>query len=307
MPNWCCTNYTFYCEKEHKQDLTEFHDRINKAIEGEPSIKNDFGAGWLGDILHEFCSDIAVMKDDGCYSYNDVRYRGSLTELGDIYDAEYEKPLCYFYVNTDTAWCTMNDMWNLILEKFPNIKYVYSAQEEGNRYYETNDANCLFYHDRYYIDAYLPIMTGDGDYDGDYFETVNGARAYLNDIETRVYNIYTCSDDLRIDSKVICPLIHPYANAENILPNTIPAAERKPRIHPLINLDDNSLSANNINRILDCIKTGSEYDEFYCNVNEFTVVSNPKDSNETIITAAMEDLGIVLSFSNPDPYETAGY
>jgi len=142
MPNWCITDFTFEGKKE---EIIKFHKRLNKIIEKESTVDNDFGKGWLGDIVIDFG-----------YHYNDVRCKGEIQD-GFIGEVVVNGDIAFFSFSTETAWAPMFEMWDLILPKeYPSIRYVYLATEPGQRLYINTDTERKYYNVEYLLELFLP-------------------------------------------------------------------------------------------------------------------------------------------------------
>lgn len=156
MPNWCNTAYTVVGDEK---DLDALHKTMRELeTRKEPSVPNGFGTSWLGCLVD-------ALGDD----WNKVHCRG---EWGGL---EYEGGELTFY--TMTAWCPCNEVWELVREKFPSISYYYMAEESGCNVYLTNDANGIYYPERYYVE----LCTVKGEYCSEYFQSMAEACSYIRE------------------------------------------------------------------------------------------------------------------------------
>ena len=122
MPNWCFTSIIFHGEKEEIEKLRSNIDEWTK----ENLKPNGFGPGWLGNIL---CG--AGLRDRINVSENRIRCRGSLIDLGKIYDDE--RGNSAFHIQTETAWAPMVKMWDEIFKVmgYKSINFSFISEEEG--------------------------------------------------------------------------------------------------------------------------------------------------------------------------------
>ena len=146
MPNWCLTNYTIVGDEK---DVDKLYNLMRNLEDMKtPLTPNDFGSDWLG------CLVVALgekWQEHHCRGYwlNLERNNGTIT------------------FDTETAWCPQNEVFKLLTEKFPSLKYYYYAEEPGCCIYETNDAEGEYYPDRFYVDMCMPDET----YRHEYFIT----------------------------------------------------------------------------------------------------------------------------------------
>lgn len=163
MPNWCDTEYYFI--SKDKDVLEDFRSRLSKATSNSSFMKekygkSDFGDGWLGNVLHEFCLSREKVVDDCVnYEYNGtVRFRGSIVSLDDEIATTDDGRYILFLV-TETAWGPMTKMWDAVIEdNYPGqITYVFHASEPGMEYYVTNDAEREWFNE-YEIEGAFDIL-----------------------------------------------------------------------------------------------------------------------------------------------------
>ena len=132
MPNWCLTNYVFEGEKEEIQDL--YNKLISLEEMKEPLAKSDFGKRWLGCVVTLFGGN-----------RKEIKCRGYFAELEKTSDITIS-----FY--TETAWVDMPEVWELVLSHYENIKCYFYAEEPGNAYYATNDAERKYFSTRFIVE-----------------------------------------------------------------------------------------------------------------------------------------------------------
>lgn len=161
MANWCNTRFIFY--SENTEQLTDFYNKLKEYTSENFNTKNSWGNDWLGNIVMGFGFD--PDKDN-------IRCRGCITFIDDelIGDS--------FALDTETAWVPMTGMWNSILSKYyPDIEYVFQAEEQGCEIYLTSDIDRNFFGDRYYIDTCV-----NGIYYSEYSSSEKGVISLINDI-----------------------------------------------------------------------------------------------------------------------------
>lgn len=139
MPNWCCSNITFYGDKKEVKDL---YDKINLATSDDykNGIESDFGIYWLGNVVTIFNQD-----------YNKLPCRGMVEDIGEYVEDAYEN-IDAFNIETTTPWTFNDEMWDSIIQNnYQNVNYVYVAEEPNLEYYMNTDKNGLFYKEKYRI------------------------------------------------------------------------------------------------------------------------------------------------------------
>lgn len=160
MPNWCSTTFKFY--SDNTEQITDFYNRIIEFTSHESKTRNDFGKKWLGNIIEGFNLE----------KVENIRYRGWI----DICD----KTENSFSLYTETAWVPMTRMWNVIIEKYyPDIRYVFEAEECGNQLFVTSDADGEYFTNRYKLDCHIEKTDS---YFEEYFETAEDVIEAVNRI-----------------------------------------------------------------------------------------------------------------------------
>ena len=143
MPNWCSNREIIVGPKD------EIHSLLNKLDEwtSKNYMENDFGTGWLGNIV--LGAGFNIYDDD---PKNGFSCRGSLNDNFEIEDFPNESRITF---GSLTAWAPMPEMWYAIIKKYaPHCKYYYASEEPGNEVYETNDAEGKFFPETIFVDVF---------------------------------------------------------------------------------------------------------------------------------------------------------
>lgn len=142
MPDWCDTRMTI----EGPKDQVENIRKLILQWTSKNYAKNDFGHGWLGNIV--------VGAGFSYEGKNGLSCRGAITEIGEV--EEKEPGLYYFQLYYTSAWEDVSETWQIILEKFaPSCKMYYCAEELEGDFFITNDKNKRYYEEECIIDSYL--------------------------------------------------------------------------------------------------------------------------------------------------------
>ena len=134
MPNWTRTTYVFYAQE--RAVLQDFHDKLVEWAQPPTLFPNawDGSPSWLGNILAHAGFDLETINDD-------LRYRGSLTEVDNVEQNSLQgtenEAYHYFTLITETAWREMPKMWRWLLDKLyqdaqaaERIDFAFLAEEE---------------------------------------------------------------------------------------------------------------------------------------------------------------------------------
>ena len=141
MPNWCNTRYYFMGQNNEIQD---FHKKVKEFI-SKDNLSNGFEKNWIGNIVNGFG-----------YDCKKIPCRGTVICLDEI--VEEKKDIMIFYIETETAWVPLNELWDKIIENFyPSTTYVFFAEEPGAEIYINSDKSGSFFPDRYKACFRLPI------------------------------------------------------------------------------------------------------------------------------------------------------
>lgn len=130
MPNWCTTDFVFI---GLRNKIEEFKSTLERYT-SKNCIENDFGNNWLGNIV------INEGKDFNC-----IRCRGEITFIEDIYEDPDNEENAILELQTWTAWEPYFNVFNLVLRRFPSIKYYFYSEEPGGELYLTNDPEMNYF------------------------------------------------------------------------------------------------------------------------------------------------------------------
>lgn len=151
MPNWCDTTYK--CVSENKKEIRALKKVLDSNFKRKKSrLPNGFGKCWIGNII-----------DQLGYDWNKYRCRGEIT------DYELEENILTIYQST--AWTEAEGFREVVQQKFPSIEVFYRLEEPGCEVFCTNSFD--YFPDRYYLDGYD---------NSEYFETIEDAAKYVEDI-----------------------------------------------------------------------------------------------------------------------------
>ena len=160
MANWCSTSYTIVGEKS---DIMKIYNALKCH-----SVKDKSDDNWEGNILHT----LGV-------SYDDIEKRCMRGFISDyqLFDKNiYDDAQLQIYC--DEAW-TRTDFAEMLGSLFPEISVYWIAEEPGCDYFLTNDDGGNFYQERYWVDTCI-----NGDYQSEYFETIEGVYKWLSSISS---------------------------------------------------------------------------------------------------------------------------
>lgn len=171
MPNWCMTTIKFY--SEDKEQVEAMHKKFREIMDGEPTVENGFGHGFMGDYANTFLPELGHDK---------VECRGHVDQIDDV---EQLDQYWVFTVWTVTAWGAKMGMWNEIVKRFyPKVEIAYIAEEGGNDYYCVWDstADKKFYPEKFYFDGCFPKEEGHCEYIDDRysFQSIEEIHEYLD-------------------------------------------------------------------------------------------------------------------------------
>ena len=155
MPNWCFSTYQIEGKKEEMEAL---YNKMKELQEmPETLIDNGFGVKWLGNLVEVLGGD-----------WNSIGCRGTWDDL------EYDGYTVSF--TTETAWNPCFETFELVERIYPSLKIYYTAEEEGNDYYITNDREGKYFPERYWVDT-----AQDDVYQSEYFSDEESMYKWLEE------------------------------------------------------------------------------------------------------------------------------
>lgn len=155
MPNWCYTNIVIEGDKKDVETLNDAMEKLENM--NQPFEPNGFGKTWLGNLVVYFGGD-----------WNKIRCRGEWM------DRDFDNGCLSF--NADHAWAPPIETLEFLKEKFPSFKIYWQSEEPGMCEYWTNDANHVYFHDKFYLE----MCTVDDHYYHEYFEDEESLVDYVN-------------------------------------------------------------------------------------------------------------------------------
>lgn len=139
MPNYCYTTITIIHKDERK--LKDFYEKVGGWAKKTYS-KNGFdcpeiGYYWLGNIVGNSGLAKWTKKENGTEDFvPNISCRGTLQSL-ELRDNQIS-------ISTETAWCPMLEMWQLLCEKhLKGAEIYYVADQDGDGMYQTNDPDVI--------------------------------------------------------------------------------------------------------------------------------------------------------------------
>ena len=158
MPNWCMTSYTIVGEKK---DVEKIHVAVMNHPVKEKSDKN-----WQGNILNAMGVSYEALQNRSMRGFlYDEEY------LGDIGDGQAQLRMGFI-----EAW-SRTEFAEVLQKLFTDINIYWMAEEPGCEIYQTNDADGVYYPERFYVDTCIG-----GDYQSEYFTTESEVYEWLSQI-----------------------------------------------------------------------------------------------------------------------------
>lgn len=145
MPNWCSTAYAIEGNATELKKLYELMKDLEKRQ--KPSVQNGFGTTWLGCLVEALGESWEKIYCRG--TWDNLKFNGEVLTF-----------------NTETAWSPCNEMFDMVCEKYPTLRYFYQSEEPGMCEYWTNDDKGKYFPDRYYVD----VCTSEEEYYSEYFQ-----------------------------------------------------------------------------------------------------------------------------------------
>lgn len=155
MANWASVSYRI---KGSKENLNKIASVIDDFVNGKVKpVRADADSNWEGNIVKVLGASEEDMK----------RYlRGFIQD----YDIEED---C-LNIEAEEAW-ENTDFREVLSKLMPDLKIYFYIEESGCGIYATNDKDCLFFSDRYYVDAEIKA-----DSFSDYFGSQEDAEKYIS-------------------------------------------------------------------------------------------------------------------------------
>lgn len=133
MANDCYNLIIFRCNKE--KPILDFLNKINLLLENSKR-------GFV-DLLESYNLD----EDD----YN-CSFRGSIINCDDYLSYNDAEDEYYFYMDTETAWLPLMDIFDIILGHLDNgIEYYYTSEEPGMDIYINTDSSEIYLKPRFNV------------------------------------------------------------------------------------------------------------------------------------------------------------
>ena len=160
MANYCSNSIVFYSKS--KELLTDLWNKMDSCIEdGDNNIKKLLkGCGCTQEEVDEWADgrDYLVYLDDKVHD---------------------DDGLYYFRADTESAWAPNIDSFTFLLEEKYNdkIKLFYQSEEPGCGVFVTNDAEGIFFSERYKMDCSL-----DGHFITGYYASFEDLLEDINEI-----------------------------------------------------------------------------------------------------------------------------
>lgn len=197
MPNWCSTDITITGGKKQVEFL---HNKIEEWT-SKNAVENGFGKYWLGNIL----INSGVISAEQLDKVPHPRCRGSLG----FSDLNTDTEPAELYIQTETAWSPMLQMWVEVLKKYNlDLEIIYTATECGCELYLTNDP-CLS--DKYVIDVFDDIEGVESDYEATEQYVIELLRELLYTNEKDIKRLMRQFYKAEVSEKMS---IHPWEYAE---------------------------------------------------------------------------------------------
>lgn len=132
MPNWAYTDYVVTGDNKKVNEMFSMLERLNARK--RPLAKSDFGKLWLGNIV------LLLGKH-----WKDVYCRGSIQSYQKSFDNQ------NLFLAVESAWGEMNEVRELLQQKFPSLQVYYYVEEPGMEIYSTNDQSGKYFPSRYVV------------------------------------------------------------------------------------------------------------------------------------------------------------
>lgn len=155
MPNWCSTTYAFK-GKGLEAFKTKFNEVMDKLVEN-----NDHSCYiFLEDLLDAYGYDKDSPARQNSFSRGWITY--------------YQDNGSWLTVDTEDAWGPQTDAFDIILADYPDVDYVFIAEEPGCEVFLNTDLTGEYFDDKYYVE-----YIRDESYDVERFPTIEKANDWL--------------------------------------------------------------------------------------------------------------------------------
>ena len=135
MPNWCLSSYVVTGDEKEVCDL---YEKMHSLEEREESlVKNDFGKTWLGNLVTLLGGD---WKTIYC--------------RGEWYELEKDDDNSALRFDAWSAWSDPDEVIDFLQKHYTNLEFYFIAEEPGNNYFVTNDAEGEYIPERYSVLGY---------------------------------------------------------------------------------------------------------------------------------------------------------
>jgi len=133
MPNWCSNSIAFYQEDGGTAMLEAFYSDIQK-YQNYKDPETGKPSDWVGHWLESNRVDTKNLYTRGFFSNIEL-------------NADYVR------VDMETAWAPLNEVWDLMADKY-ELAYVYIAEEPGCEVYVNTDYEGRFFTTRYMLHCF---------------------------------------------------------------------------------------------------------------------------------------------------------
>ena len=137
MPNWCSNQMVVYGDK---QEVEDFYKKLQNAYRRAKETKN-----WdLYEVYAEFGEENILSNDSNGY------IRGSIIDINDI---KFDKGDFYLCIVYESAWSSMMDGFDYLLNKYyKTLNQETLAEEMGMEIFINTDRKGRFFKEKYCLD-----------------------------------------------------------------------------------------------------------------------------------------------------------
>ena len=130
MANWCFSEVCVDGDTRAVGELYLMMRRLESM--DKPLIENDFGVSWYGNLVQRLGGDYRSMHCRG--HWMELQLVGSVLKWADM-----------------AAWGPVIDVFGLIERMWPGLRVYFSAEEESNEVFLTNDTTGRHFTSRYIL------------------------------------------------------------------------------------------------------------------------------------------------------------